>query len=570
MRAPVQQNKCSNEVDMSSSDTIQPASHGSTSRLAWIILAFFLVLYLFTARGRITVIDGLARYRVTEAIALRDNVGMPEDWPHAVIGKDGARYAYYSLGQSLAALPLFVTGQFSAQLFGGDPAVASELGYSFINCFMSAGLCAVFFLLCIQLGYTRRTALWLTVILGLGTIIWSHSKDSYEHPQEALFMLAGLLMVLRALSYRKVWLFLAAGVCFGAGLLTRDSAIFFILPTAVYVAIQIVCQARQNTSDALRTGVRSVTRRVVLSLGLGLLGALPFLLLAGWYNFLRSSSPFTNGYEATGHFAAFVTPLIRGLVGLLISPARGLLEYNPILLLLFFVPSCLVLFWRRRKGLGTLFAVIIMLYIIVYAKFRYWDGGVAWGPRYLLPTIPLLLLPIGEIIEKWHIQALTRALVRVRVLFFVLLGISLLLQVTSVLVDTGIWFHEVALRNEATRKSGHGQLLAINSSLVNSPLLRQFQSVARVVDPERFGNNVSMLGEKSPDPPFATPSAFSSRLDFWWLYWPSSQAVVFRVMSAIILAGLILLFGGLLIRQNTFMAADERGSGQTQGDRNLY
>ncbi len=155
------------------------------SRAAWLVFAFFLCLYLLTARGRITVIDGLTRYEVTAQIVERGRLSLPTDWPHGLPGKQpGTFYSYYGLGQSLAGLPLYLLGRAAAGFMPqADPQVITELAYSFLNAFMAAGLCAVFFAFCLQLGYSTRTSILLTVALGLGTILWQHSKDSFEHPQ---------------------------------------------------------------------------------------------------------------------------------------------------------------------------------------------------------------------------------------------------------------------------------------------------------------------------------------------------------------------------------------------------
>jgi hypothetical protein len=38
--------------------------------------------------------------------------------------------------------------------------------------------------------------------------------------------------------------------------------------------------------------------------------------------------------------------------------------------------------------------------LALYSRYYIWDGGGVWGSRFLLPLLPLLLLPAGEIIER--------------------------------------------------------------------------------------------------------------------------------------------------------------------------
>jgi len=374
---------------------------------------------------------------------------------------------------------------------------------------MAAGLCAVFFALCLQLGYARATALKLTLLLGFGTLLWAHSKDTFEHPQEAFFGLAGLLFAYRALKEERRRLYFIAGLCFGAALLTRESAIFFFLPTLIY----LLAKSRHFPMKALAAG------------GLCLLGVLPFALTMAWYNLARAGSPFIEGHQATGHFALFDCPLTRGLAGLLISPGKGLFEYNPVLLLLVIFPSCLLFFWRKRRGISLLFACISLCYLLLYARFRYWDGGLCWGPRYLLPIIPLLLLPLGEIFPPGKSASRVR-----KAVVALLVGISVLIQLSSVLVDHQIWFYEAAMRNS------RGENIAINSNPRNSPLLHQWLSLERVLT----GKELPELDRRIIDNP---SQDFCTGIDFWWLSPPPALGKAFSLGGAGLLALLLILFG---------------------------
>jgi hypothetical protein len=58
--------------------------------------------------------------------------------------------------------------------------------------------------------------------------------------------------------------------------------------------------------------------------------------------------------------------------------------------------------------------------VLFYASYYAWHGGGTWGPRFLVPVIPLLLLPAGEIIER----AWTNRPLAILVGFVALLGIA--------------------------------------------------------------------------------------------------------------------------------------------------
>jgi len=504
------------------------------ARLAgWLIFAFFLSLYLLTARGRITVIDGLTRPQVTAQIVERGRLSLPSDWPHAWPGKkQGNLYSYYGLGQSLVGLPLYLIGRAGARLLPqSDPRIITELAYSFLNCFMAAALCAVFFSFCLQLGYSRQTAFSITLLLGLGTILWQHSKDSFEQPQEALLGLTGVMFAHRGLRLNRRGPLWWSGFFFGAGLLTRESAFFFFAPALIYLLAEGSRRRKASSAEAA-VGEAGGLGAGLAAAGACLGGAVVFLLVMGGYNALRSGSPFLGGYGMTGHFRQFSTPLLRGLAGLLISPGRGLLEYDPVLLLALIFPVSFSLFWQRTKALGALFLVIGMIYLLFYSRFRHWDGGLCWGPRYLLPIIPLALLPFAEVIERPSLlrgrTTLPGSTLPVRkVIVWLVVGISVVIQLSSVLVDHKIWFHEVAMRNQ------QGARIALNSNPINSPLLRQWQSLGRVLGLTRWEVPVAYLPQREE---------FCTGIDLWWLCWPAKNAERFRLAAAIILALSAMLF----------------------------
>lgn len=498
-----------------------------------LVFAFFLCLYLFTAKGRITVHDGWVRYIVTQSIVDRSTIALPPGATHWRFQSTAVAYSFYPLGQSLAGIPLYLVGKTAAGwVSSADPAALTRLAYSLLNCFFTAALCAVFFSFCLQLGYSRNLALLLTLALGLGTVFWQQSKDSFEHPQETLFGLAGLMYSHRGLRQNRGLPLLAAGACFGAGLLSRESALFFFFPALVYILV-----AGGAVAQPANSGRSFSFRRAVLPVLLCLAGALPFLLIIAWYNQVRWGSPWVEGHVAAGSFSYFHASLLRGMIGLLFSPGRGIFWYNPALLLLLIFPSSMVGFWRRTRGLGILFGGIGLCYLLFYARFPNWADGLSWGPRYIIPVLPLAFLAVGELMETLAAKPgamLPRKFFFKRYLVGLLLGLGLLIQLPVILVDHQIWFYEVAVRNS------QGEHLAINSDPRNSPLLHQWLSLERV-----------LTGKKLPELDrrvIANPSQdFCTGIDVWWLCPPTSLGKTFRFGGAGLLALLVVVFGWRLL-----------------------
>ena len=91
------------------------------------------------------------------------------------------------------------------------------------------------------------------------------------------------------------------------------------------------------------------------------------------------------------------------LAGNLVSPARGLFIFCPLVVL-----SVAGVVVRWRAGELTAFwkalAVIPVLHWIVISAFKHWWGGDSYGPRFftdLVPILVVLALPAVEVLARW-------------------------------------------------------------------------------------------------------------------------------------------------------------------------
>jgi hypothetical protein len=114
------------------------------------------------------------------------------------------------------------------------------------------------------------------------------------------------------------------------------------------------------------------------------------------YQWLCFGSPFRTAVEASTPFTqrgllfgVIRMPSIEALYGITLSPYRGLFFVSPILLLAFvgFIAM------KRNQEFWAIIA-IVTTFILAIASFNGWNGGFAFGPRYLVPIIPLLGVPM--------------------------------------------------------------------------------------------------------------------------------------------------------------------------------
>ena len=145
-------------------------------------------------------------------------------------------------------------------------------------------------------------------------------------------------------------------------------------------------------------------------------------------------------------------PILSGLYGLTISSARGIIFFSPPVLVT--VPALAIL-WCRRPAEASLFAAFIAVFCLGYSTYSIRDGGVCWGPRFLMPAIPFAVLPVGELLSRRGVAAASIA---------ALAFTGLIVQIGGTLVD----FQRVAMSGfEVTWVSrGAGILLPFGKSQI--------------------------------------------------------------------------------------------------------
>ena len=372
----------------------QRPNPGSTSYLLPFWLGLFLFsIYLLSFSGKFHVMDELAVFAAGHNLAQHSRADIDQliwtnHWtpnPPGVWGEDGHLYTKKAPGISFLAVPLIWLGH----AVPGLNAVHVGL---LTNAIVTALTAALLFSWLSELGFSRRTATLATLIYGLGTIAWVYARMFWESSLLALFFLVAIWAAYRATerrpaSRRYLWLLLS-GLAIAVGLTLRFEAIVAFFLIGFYFWWQGLNSVNQPSANRV-----SFWRKFIASLPRLVIYALPTLLVAlglVGFNFARFGSLTETGYTQELLFRA---PWVGGF-GLLFSPGRGLFIFSPVMLLLFFGlrPA-----WRRLpRAYFWLIGAMCLFYWLFYGSWFAWGGTWGWGPRFLLPILPLLMLFVAE------------------------------------------------------------------------------------------------------------------------------------------------------------------------------
>jgi hypothetical protein len=363
-------------------------------RLGLWVFAAFQFFYLLTSTGRVRTPDEYNTLYTTESLVLRGSTAVPQAVElHNFYGRydvHGLPRAAYPPGQALLCAPWYAVGQYVLARLPGVPAEDADLVVAFAACLSSATFSALtvafFFLLLMGIGIGAPAGLFAAALLGVGTPIFAYSGWLFSEPiSAAIFMGVAWLLFgggREPISLRRA---LVAGLILGLATMVRPTD---GLAIPVFAAAVLVREGKAALRSAF---VLCVALCAAAAVGVGI------LLI---HNAVLFGSPFQFGYPAAAEGAkrlnTFETPLWKGLYGFLFSPGKSVFLFAP--------PVILALagwrrLWKMERGAATVAMALPLVYLFFYARYTQWEGGYCVGPRYLVPSIALLCLGLGPMLE---------------------------------------------------------------------------------------------------------------------------------------------------------------------------
>jgi hypothetical protein len=442
------------------------SSTRSGRRLARPLFLTLVAFYLLGSSGRIDTPDGVLMFRVTQSLVERRSAAVEPlpgtgTWGGLLVpdrrGGAARFYPKYGLGLPLAAIPSYVAGRSIAPLARPSEADLFETGpgrrrfwydlgpanfreafgafaASWTNAVVVAATLTVVFLIGLELGFGAGGALATALAGAVATPLWAYSRTFFAEPLGGLGLAAFFYFARRGRRRDRNASFAAAGGFLGVAILAKPAHLVLLLPAAILLG---------------GYGRGLAWRRAAGRAGACLAGLSLALAVALIYNQARFGDFLETGYGAEAR--QWTTPFWSGLTGLLFSPGRGMLLYFPLAVL---VAVALRRFAAAFPLEASFIAACPLVLLVTYARWSRWEGGWCWGPRLLLPAIPVLLPPLAGFFESLPGARAGRAGV------LVVLALALLVSIAGVLVDVNElheWLHETyESRRAAFEAAGFG------------------------------------------------------------------------------------------------------------------
>jgi hypothetical protein len=294
----------------------------------------------------------------------------------------------YPPGHPLFAIPWYLFGRYVIERLPGMPPNAERMILEAAVCFSSAVFSAaavmVLFLICRALGLDGLRSLATAGIVGLATPVFAYSSWFFSESLTSALLLAAAYFVFARHVGELVPLTAAA---IGGALL---GVAIFVRPAHAFAAAVFFCAL------FLRDRAKALGPAMILAF-VSAIGLAALLL----YNFHLYENALEFGYPAVAEggkrLNSFETPFLTGLFGFLLSPGKSIFVFAPpVALAILGIPRL----WRKDRGLATVAAGALPVYLLFYARYSQWEGGYCVGPRYMVPAVGLLCIALAPMIAE--------------------------------------------------------------------------------------------------------------------------------------------------------------------------
>ncbi len=331
-----------------------------------LLLALFYIVLMTPLMGRKNgyTVDATPSFQLTRTI-LTTGEWFPPNLPV----KQG--YIY-----SVVYIPFYIMGDALSALFPGvDADWIHRKCLCWMNTVVTGLTVGILSLVIRRMKYSKTAQIAIPLLFGFSTMAFNYARYDYNKCLAGLGLLLAFYYAIRFVERGGMKFILACGAVLGF-----LAALRLELLIATPVLLWGILRSQESSRERYISGATFL---------------IPCLLGIAWvlfYNYRYWGGEASGGYEE-----GFQANPMPGLIGFLFSPGKNLWVFNPVLLLL---PLSLRTFREQQKALFPLWLGIVLTVFGLYCFWGNWWGGWGWGPRHLVPLLPLLILPLAVVVDS--------------------------------------------------------------------------------------------------------------------------------------------------------------------------
>jgi hypothetical protein len=338
-----------------------------------------------------------------------------------VLRAPDAAYGVYHAAASVAAMPFMAL----SRLLPGHTVERDRFAFSMAGPLFGAAGVAVLVWLYGQLGLRLSAALAWAAAMALTTLWWPGALTVFDQNQHGVFLLAAIALAWQAGRRASVALAALAGIVGGVLFCYRETYAL-LLPVAALAVFASPSEGVRE-SEGFRAPLDRAGLGRYVAFGVGSCTGLVAFVAFNYWRFGTALVP--TVYEREIIFGA--NPL-AALLSLTVSPGKSVLLFSPPVILAAAGARALI---RRAPMLAAAVAGVSLIHVMLVAQLTFFGGDWFWGPRYLVPLVPL-----------WAIAAplaLTTRMRRPAIAFVLAAGLVVQLLGVSVVYQRFFFEHDL-------------------------------------------------------------------------------------------------------------------------------
>lgn len=304
-------------------------------------------------------------------------------------------YSLFPPGVSVSLIPLYILGQ--------------KYGFSQLASYATIPVFALLSMLILYLisreifKLSTSISLFMPLVFAFATSTWAYSVTIYQHVPTVFLILLAFYCGWRLKNAKHlnfVWGSIA-WFAIGISIFFDYPNAFLMVPIVLYLAGSIINIEKIKNKFKLNINLLIILTGIFFILAVGLHFEFSHIVFGKWFqttntihrydlNNLVASTKSTSETDLSTVFSE--SGFFNGFYLLTVAPEKGIFVFAPILIL-----SILGAFVVIRKPNSERWLLIAMplVDLFVYTSFGDPWGGWAFGPRYMIPAIPFLVLLIG-------------------------------------------------------------------------------------------------------------------------------------------------------------------------------